>query len=213
MRLLKATALVGFIALTLLALPANQSAAAEAEGRPIELMPLPAPSASIPAGPVPTYKANASLTKMLPEEMYGTWGIASILLSTDAPPDTFPPILHHIWTLEVQNGAVILQNPASHAITQVNVEEAKGNTATFHHTANSDSGRVQVRETVTLTVNGDKVDGVERAEYMLIRNGMVRKTYILNLKIEGTRLAGAKVNFHQVDRPENYFEIEPMRRE
>ena len=143
--------------------------------------------------------------------MYGTWSIRATVINTDAPPGYYTLRSDEVWTLEKENKDVTLRNVVTAAVTSVNVDNVEGNTATFHHEASARAERMKVMEVPTITVSGDTITGINRQLVTLYNgNGSVSQVFHLDIHIDGTRLAGAKVLFHDPDDTPKSFEVAPL---
>lgn len=159
----------------------------------------------------PTFKLNVIQSHYLPPAMYGTWSITTTVLRSTAPPGSYMPLGSEIWSLGQEQGDVILKNLATHAVTSVHVDQISGNTATFHHTADSPSQNLKILETPTITVTGNTLTGINRQEVTFYRNKKPVATYVLEIQVEGSRLAGAQVLFENpAGEHSPQFEVAPL---
>lgn len=159
----------------------------------------------------PTFKLNASKIEHLPPAMYGTWGINARLIRTTAPPGMIAPETYEMWTLDKTADAVTLKNIVSNATTSIHIDKVEGNTATFHHTATSASKKFKLVEVPTVTVEGDRLSGVNRQKvFFYDPQGRVKRSYEADIAVEGTRLSGPKFTFRDpVEHPPD-FEVAPI---
>lgn len=137
--------------------------------------------------------------------MYGYWSVTGTLLESNAP-TAFKKVMHNIWVLEQVNDVVVISNPLSGASASLNVEKVEGQTATFHHTVVSKTGRVFF-EMPTVTVDGDLLYGVTVNEFRYLNNGKVGQPYYAKYRLEARRIGGEKIRFQQ-ERAEPQFEID-----
>lgn len=158
----------------------------------------------------PVLKARISQSQNLPPAMYGTWSITATVVSTTAPPWLFTPSTSEVWTLVKDHGVVVLKNVSTQASASVHVDQVVGNTATFHHEANIPRRRMKIVETPTVTVSSNSLKGINRQKLIFYRNNQPAETYMLEIAIEGTRLAGAPIVFGE-EQNEPKFIIEPLR--
>lgn len=159
----------------------------------------------------PTFQLNLVQQQFLPPAMYGTWNIKATVLKSDAPPWQYLPEASEIWTLGREQDVVTLHNVITNATATVAVDKAEGNTATFHHEASDARQRIKIRETPTITVNGNQLSGINRQQITFYRKGQPRATYYLEIQVEGTRLAGATAAFrHPEEMPDPVLEIAPL---
>jgi len=96
-------------------------------------------------------RAEISVSKELPRDLYGTWSVNSNIIDTNNP-YFFKRKGNDIWTLEKNNGIITLRNPVTGATSSIKVNEVKGNKATFTRSEITD--KYKEYETVTLTVDG-----------------------------------------------------------
>jgi hypothetical protein len=164
-----------------------------------------------------TFKLNASESKFLPPAMYGTWSIEATVISSTAPNGLYMPRTHEIWALDRDDAVITLKNMSNNASATIEVDQVSGNTATFHHEASGQSGyymmqqKIKIRETPTLTVDGDRMSGTNNQLVKLYNHrGQLTATYTAVIQVEGTRLAGAKVTFGNVYEPKPEFEVAPL---
>lgn len=160
---------------------------------------------------LPTFQLHASQSQYLPPAMYGTWSIHATVLKSNAPPWLHAPAATELWTLAKEGDEITLKNIVTNASASIQVDKVEGDTATFHHVANAPTRRIQVVETPTVTVDGDHLSGINRQSVILFdRKGNISATYDLEIRIEGTRLAGAKVTFGNSEEPPLEFEVAPI---
>jgi hypothetical protein len=95
-------------------------------------------------------------SKDLPQELYGTWSVSSVVLETNQP-ELYRGKVSDIWTLQKNQDTITLTNPSTGATASITVDEVKGNTATFTRTAND--GKVKEYEQVKITVVKDNFWG------------------------------------------------------
>jgi len=143
----------------------------------------------------PVIKVEVNESKYLPPEMYGTWSIKATILSTDAPADMYSPEGTELWTLGEDHGVVFIKNIITNAQASITVDQVEGNTATFHHLAQIPSREMKIMEIPTVTVEGDKLSGINQQRVVFFRRGKKIADYSLKIKVEGTRLAGGQVTF------------------
>lgn len=158
----------------------------------------------------PTFSLNASETRFLPPAMYGTWNIETKVLKSNAPPWLFTHTGNELWTLSRDSGTVTLTNIVTHAAATITVDEVNGDTATFHHVATDTAQRMKIKETPTITVEGDKIYGINRQELTLLRRGKPHSVFHLEIQLEGRRLAGAQVLFRDPEIYEPKLEVAPL---
>jgi len=101
-------------------------------------------------------KGGVVISKELPKDLYGTWSVFSTVIDSSMP-DIIKRKGNDIWTLAKNNGIVTLSNPVTGATASINVNEVKGNKATF--TREEISKKYKRTETVTLTVDGTNFFG------------------------------------------------------
>ncbi len=158
-----------------------------------------------------TFKLNATKTLNLPPAMYGLWSIMARVVKSTAPIGIYSPDASEIWDLYKENDQIYLKNVVTNAIANIHVDQVQGDTATFHHSASTDDERMTVIETPTITVLGNKLNGINRQEIRLFRRGKLMAVYHLEVQLQGSRLAGSKVLFKDPDFITPDFEVEPLR--
>lgn len=156
-----------------------------------------------------TLQAELNETHYLPPAMYGRWSIVATVLRSNAPVQFYEPKANELWTLSESDGTVTLQNIVTQAAATIQVDNVSGNTATFRHTAEIPSRRWKIIEIPTVTVDGDKLSGINRQQVMIYdHNRHLSATYEVDIRVEGTRLAGARTIFGN-PAPKD-FDVEPL---
>lgn len=157
----------------------------------------------------PVIKLEVNESKYLPPEMYGTWSIKATIVNSDAPPDMYSPSGTELWTLGEDHGSVFIKNIITNAQASITVDQVQGNTATFHHLAQIPDRQMKIMEIPTVTVEGDKLSGINRQRVVFFRGKKKIADYNLEIKVEGTRLAGGQVTFGAPQTTPD-FEIAPI---
>lgn len=158
-----------------------------------------------------TFRLNVVQDQYLPPAMYGTWNIRATVLKTTAPPWFYSPAANEIWALQKEQDAVTLTNVVTHATASILVDKVDGDTATFHHEAKIPTRKMKILEVPTITVNGDKLSGINRQKiFVYNRQGEVLQSYDVDIHVSGQRLAGAQVTFGNPENRPLEFEVAPL---
>jgi hypothetical protein len=149
------------------------------------------------------FKLGVQATRFLPTAMVGQWQITSRLMETNAPDIFYRPVVQDIWLLAQDAHTVTLTNPVTGATVTIEVQNVRGNTASFHHREVDPvrPGRT-FDETPTITVEGNRLTGQNLAIYEE-RNarGQLRRRATARFALEGRRLSGPGVRFGDAVRP------------
>ncbi len=135
-------------------------------------------------------KGSVVISKELPKDLYGTWSVFSTVIDTDIP-DIFKKRGNDIWTLAKRNGIVTLSNPVTGAEASINVNEVRGNTATF--TRKDVSKKYQRTETVTLTVDGTNFFGEDYLKTDYYSKNKYLYSEFIRYKVNAVKLSGPPI--------------------
>lgn len=156
-----------------------------------------------------TFKLGVQKIKQLPPAMYGVWSIRITILETDLPPGLFELEGNDIWSLQRSETDVTLKNEVNQVATSINIDSVEGNRATFHHRFRI-SERTRVTEAPTIAVDGDKLDGINNQTVEIYRKGKLAEVYHRTIRLEGTRLSGARFSFKDPENEPKSFEVAPL---
>lgn len=160
----------------------------------------------------PTFQAGVRQDRILPPAFYGRWNIVATTLETTAPEGLFLAKSSEIWELSQSQHVVTVENVINRANASVSIDEVKGSTATFHHTAGNETTRIL--EIPTVTVSGDRLFGVNMQTLQYLRNNKVVKEFKFRKQVEGYRLASEGFRFKPAlgsgDGGKPDFEVAPL---
>ena len=136
---------------------------------------------------IQTLKGGVSVTKELPDSLYGTWTVISTIVETNNP-ELFKKESVDIWTLSKQDGIITLSNPISGAVASITVEEAGGNRAAFVRQEITESETETERPEII--VDGDSFYGYDMLTIIHYKNDKFVKKDVVKYKLEGKKLSG-----------------------
>lgn len=138
------------------------------------------------------YKTGISMVEKLPTVFFGTWRVASDLISTDSP-STFKKHNVDIWNLSKKDNVVNLSNPFSGAKASLTLDYAEQNTIRFSKKHNYD-GKI-LTDTVEIKLDGEKFSG----ENIIILDTLsdidksIIKTQQATYSLKGEKIAGESI--------------------
>lgn len=187
------------------AVPPLSSPSAETEVlQPLDYGPLPGAAAPVQRKPL---VAGVSKTLYLPAAMCGQWSVIGMLKQTNVPQTN--PVSSNLWILANENGQVTITNPENGANASVQVTAVLDNTATF--VRSQQVGSLNVSETVTITVNGDRFTGTNFSKRQYTKPGKQTSTQFALFQLEGNRIGGGGMRLRSEKPPEIRIE-EPTRK-
>ncbi|MDD3013923.1 MAG: hypothetical protein PHC34_09505 [Candidatus Gastranaerophilales bacterium] len=133
---------------------------------------------------------NISKSKELPQELYGTWSVTSVVLETNDPA-TYYGRGSDIWTLQKGRDVITLSNPSTGASASITVDEVIGFSATFTRIENTD--KTKEHEQVSITVDGDNFYGSDSIEIEHYKKGKYLYTSIVKYDVMGKKISGPAI--------------------
>lgn len=128
----------------------------------------------------------------VPDGFFGTWRVASKLITSDSP-ETFKPQGVDLWNLYPENDVIILSNPFSGANAKISINNAGKTFIQFSKTGKYDNKILTDR--VSINIEGDNFSGTDeiKLETLSDVDGKVIKTQTAKYAIKGERISGQDV--------------------
>ncbi len=131
-------------------------------------------------------EGNISLIDKIPDELYGSWVVASVA-TRNSNPELYDNTSVDLWTLKRHGNIIILSNPLSGASASVTVEEVKDNTIKFSRQSMGDD-EIGL-ETPTIILNGEMFDGTDKMVIKKYKNNRVYREDIIEYRIKGKKVS------------------------
>jgi len=135
-------------------------------------------------------KAGISMINAVPKQFFGTWSVQSTQISTNSP-KTFAKTSVDLWNLRRSGNVIELRNPVTAAVAEIYLEDVTDSEITFTHYEKE--GNTNVKDTVSLTLNGDTFTGKNELTLKTVRYDEYRKKYE-EVKTAVYELKGSKVS-------------------
>lgn len=132
-------------------------------------------------------KGGVELSSQVPKGFFGTWQVTSVQTYTNND-KLFTGTSSDFWNLSKVNDVITLSNPVSGALASVSMDEVDGNKIKFTRTSSSKSEKV--RETPTLTLEGENFYGTDKIIIEKYKFGELVSTDIVEYKITGKKVSG-----------------------
>lgn len=130
-------------------------------------------------------KAGISMIENVPNYLWGTWRISSVLMNTNNPAK-FKKSTTDIWNLYKENDVIILKNPFTQATASVTVSYVKGNVIKFERRDAIDNETLI--DTVEIVINENDFIGTNT---IILDNG--KTVYTATYKLKGNKIAGTSI--------------------
>ena len=139
-----------------------------------------------------TLSAGVSLTESVPASLMGTWRVASVLKETDSHPN-FKKSGVDIWNLSKTGDVISLSNPFTGASASISVSYVNKNTVKF--SKEGDYDRQKLTDTVEITLEGDKFNGINHLKLETISdvNNSVISVKTATYVLRGEKISGTSI--------------------
>lgn len=139
-----------------------------------------------------TLKCGVSIDKV-PKEFYGTWRVASELVSTNNE-KIFKKNSVDLWNLSKSGDVITLDNPFSGARASITLDSVEGKLIKFKKQGDYDGKKLT--DVVQLRLNGDYFSGENNLTLQTlsdIDNKTVIKTEKATYKLSGEKISGSTI--------------------
>ena len=137
-------------------------------------------------------KAGISMINAVPKQFFGTWSVQSTQISTNSP-KTFAKTSVDLWNLRRSGNVIELRNPVTAAVAEIYLEDVTDSEITFTHYEKE--GNTNVKDTVSLTLNGGTFTGKNELTLKTVRYDEYRKKYeeikTAVYELKGTKVSGS----------------------
>ena len=129
----------------------------------------------------------------VPKNLYGQWRVEANLDDTNAL-RTFRPKSVDFWNLIRVGNVLKLENPYSHANSEVSLQNVEGNIVVFSKKKAYDGNKV-LTDTVTIRLNQNEFSGINtlKLEYFSLIDNHLMKTETATYHIKGEKISGDSV--------------------
>lgn len=140
----------------------------------------------------PVFSADTVMLKgsviALPDMFFGLWRVTSKRLDTNSPV-VFKEKGVDMWNISHNNDVINLSNPFSGASADIKVNSTDENKIIF--TKNGKYGAKILKDTVSITINGDKFTGFDSLELDTLSDvdGRIIKTETAKYAVTGEKIA------------------------
>jgi len=131
-----------------------------------------------------TLNGNISVSKELPEEIYGEWRVASQTIETNNP-EYWGNIGLDNWIFARSGDKVTLFNPKSGAKSAITVNEVIGNKAKFTRKTQTET------EILEITVEEAKFSGTDTQIIKYLDKDKIYKTDVVKYRVVGKKISGS----------------------
>ena len=130
---------------------------------------------------------NISVSKDLPEEIYGEWRVASQTIETNNP-DYRENIGLDNWIFARSNNKITLTNPKSGATSTITVNEVVGNKAKFtREHVTEDYIKIENLEVI---IEGSRFSGTDTQVIKHLNKDKTYKTDVVKYRVVGKKISG-----------------------
>lgn len=137
-----------------------------------------------------TLRAGVSMIDNVPKGLFGTWRVQARLVETNSK-QTFKATAVDIWNLSREGDVIKLDNPFTGANAIINVSVAQGRYIKF--TKKGVYDRQNLSDVVSISINGDKFEGINSLVLETKSAGKVMKTERATYKIIGEKISGSSI--------------------
>lgn len=145
-------------------------------------------NSNISAHKTKVFNANISVSKDLPEEIYGEWRVASQTIETNNP-DYRENIGLDNWIFARSGDKVTISNPKSGATSTITVNEVVGNKAKF--TREKVTEDYIETENLEVIIEGAKFSGTDTQIIKHLNKDKTYKTDVVKYRVVGKKISGS----------------------